>query len=244
MATLIYKFLLESVSSINIMAKGKGKGKGKGNGDSDSSCNCCGCICLCIFLPPVLFVIGMVIVFGENTRVDRIEEYALWKFFECSYNERAKIWRDSGLNSFKNVSFYLEDEETPLYPVSTTSGKYYPVRDKCQKSGDPEEGCILTGAYYYKTTTSLPTSTSLPISIYGPSKELISKGSYESSRVVYYSASQLNCKDDTSTCSSKCRSKGGSWNSALRRCSVTNYLNELCYRVIKENGKWQLDIPA
>lgn len=77
MATLIYKFLLESVSSINIMAKGKGKGKGKGNGDSDSSCNCCGCICLCIFLPPVLFVIGMVIVFGENTRVDRIEEYAL-----------------------------------------------------------------------------------------------------------------------------------------------------------------------
>lgn len=57
------------------MAKGKGKGKGSGKGDSDSSCNCCGCLCFCIILPPILFVIGIIIILGDNTRVDRIEEF-------------------------------------------------------------------------------------------------------------------------------------------------------------------------
>ena len=221
------------------MAKGKGKGKGKGTGDSDSRCNCC-----CIILPPILFVIGLFIILGDNSRVDRIEEYRFWVLITISYNERAQIWKDSGLESFKNISFYLDDSESALYPVSSTSGKYYPVRDKCQKDGDPEEGCVLTGAYYYKTTATLAVSSTASFSIYGPSKELISEASYDSTQTIYYTASQLDCSDDTSTCSSKCRSKGGSWSSATRRCTVTKYLNELCYRVIKENGKWQLDIPA
>lgn len=226
------------------MAKGKGKGKGSGKGDSDSSCNCCGCLCFCIILPPILFVIGIIIILGDNTRVDRIEEFRFWGFITFSYNERAQIWKDSGLDSFKNISFYLDETESPLYPVTSTSGKYYPVRDKCQKDGDPEEGCVLTGAYYYKTTATLPVSSSAEISIYGPSRELISEGSYDSTQTTYYSASQLDCSDDLSKCSSKCKSKGGSWSSSTRRCTVISYLNELCYRVIKENGKWQLDIPA
>ena len=226
------------------MAKGKGKGKGKGAGNSDSSCNCCGLLCCCIILPPILFVIGILIILGDNTRVDRIEEYRFWVLITISYNERAQIWKDSGLESFKNISFYLDESERALYPVSSTSGKYYPVRDKCQKDGDPEEGCVLTGAYYYKTTATLPVSSTASFSIYGPSKELISKASYDSTQTTHYTASQLDCSDDTSTCSSKCKSRGGSWSSSTRRCTVIKYLNELCYRVIKENGKWQLDIPA
>ena len=91
---------------------------------------------------------------------------------------------------------------------------------------------------------TLPVSSTASFSIYGPSKELISEASYDSTQTTYYTASQLDCSDDTSTCSSKCKSKGGSWSSSTRRCTVIKYLNELCYRVIKENGKWQLDIPA
>ena len=224
------------------MAKGKGKGKGKGAGNSDSSCNCCGLLCCCIILPPILFVIGILIILGDNTRVDRIEEYRYWVLITIRYNERAQIWKDSGLESFKNISFYLDESESALYPVSSTSGKYYPVRDKCQKIGDPREGCVLTGAYYYKTTTTFPaSSTSLTFSIYGPSKESISKTSYDSIQTTYYTASQLDCSDNLSECSSMCGSMGGSWSSSSRRCTVTKYLNELCYRVIKENGKWQLD---
>ena len=218
------------------MAKGKGKGKGKGRGGSDSRCNCC-----CIILPPVLFVIGILIILGDNTRVDRIEEYRFWVLITISYNERAQIWKDSGLESFKNISFYLDESESALYPVSSTSGKYYPVRDKCQKDGDPEEGCVLTGAYYYKTTATLPVSSTASFSIYGPSKELISEASYDSTQTTYYTASQLDCSDNLSECSSMCGSMGGSWSSSSRICTVTKYLNELCYRVIKENGKWQLD---
>lgn len=222
----------------------KGKGKGKENSSSSSSCNCCGCLCCCIILPPILLVIGLIVILVENTRVDRIEEYWSYVVIKCSYNERAQIWKDSGLDSFKNVSFYLDEEETPLYPVTTTSGKYYPVRDKCQKDGDPEEGCVLTGAYYYKISTTVPVSSSATVSIYGPSRELISKGTFDTSQTTVYTASQLGCSDDYSECYSKCNNKGGSWSSSSKRCTVTKYLNELCYRVIKENGKWQLDIPA
>ena len=223
------------------MAKGKGKGKGKGRGDSDSSCNCCGCLCCCIILPPVLFVIGILIILGDNTRVDRIEEYRFWVLITISYNERAQIWKDSGLESFKNISFYLDDSESALYPVSSTSGKYYPVRDKCQKDGDPEEGCVLTGAYYYKTTATLAVSSTASFSIYGPSKELISEASYDSTQTTYYTASQLDCSDNLSECSSMCGSMGGSWSSSSRICTVTKYLNELCYRVREIDGEWQLD---
>ena len=224
------------------MAKGKGKGKGKGAGNSDSSCNCCGLLCCCIILPPILFVIGILIILGDNTRVDRIEEYRYWVLITIRYNERAQIWKDSGLESFKNISFYLDESERALYPVSSTSGKYYPVRDKCQKNGDPREGCVLTGAYYYKTTTTFPaSSTSLTFSIYGPSKESISKTSYDSIQTTYYTASQLDCSDNLSECSSMCGSMGGSWSSSSRICTVTKYLNELCYRVREIDGEWQLD---
>ena len=224
------------------MAKGKGKGKGKGTGDSDSSCNCCGCLCCCIILPPVLFVIGLFIILGDNTRVDRIEEYRFWVLITISYNERAQIWKDSGLESFKNISFYLDESESALYPVSSTSGKYYPVRDKCRKIGDPREGCVLTGAYYYKTTTTFPaSSTSLTFSIYGPSKESISGAYYDTIQTTYYNVYELGCHDKRAECSSMCDSMGGSWSSSSRICTVTKYLNELCYRVREIDGEWQLD---
>ena len=242
------------------MEKGKGKVKkkgplnknleglsraevyGEGTGNVVSIYDLHDLVCCCCFVPFMVVLVGILFLSGENTRVERIEKYRYWVLITIRYNKRAQIWKDSGLESFKNISFYLNGFESALYPVSSTSGKYYPVRDKCQKIGDPREGCVLTGAYYYKTTTTFPaSSTSLTFSIYGPSKESISKTSYDSIQTTYYTASQLDCSDNLSECSSMCGSMGGSWSSSSRICTVTKYLNELCYRVIKENGKWQLD---
>ena len=228
------KIKLEGFGNVNVDKK-----RSRISLDGDNIRRLLGCCCL---LPPAIVLAGILFLSGENTRVERIEKYRYWVLITIRYNKRAQIWKDSGLESFKNISFYLDESESALYPVSSTSGKYYPVRDKCQKIGDPREGCVLTGAYYYKTTTTFPaSSTSLTFSIYGPSKESISKTSYDSIQTTYYTASQLDCSDNLSECSSMCGSMGGSWSSSSRICTVTKYLNELCYRVIKENGKWQLD---
>ena len=33
--------------------------------------------------------------------------------------------------------------------ITQTPGGYYPTYDKCNKKGDPKEGCLLTKARYY-----------------------------------------------------------------------------------------------
>ena len=242
------------------MEKGKGKVKkkgplnknleglsraevyGEGTGNVVSIYDLHDLVCCCCFVPFMVVLVGILFLSGENTRVERIEKYRYWVLITISYNKRAQIWKDSGLESFKNISFYLNGFESALSPVNSTSGKYYPVRDKCRKIGDPREGCVLTGAYYYKTTTTFPaSSTSLTFSIYGPSKESISKTSYDSIQTTYYSVYELGCHDKRSECSSMCGSMGGSWSSSSRICTVTKYLNELCYRVREIDGKWQLD---
>ena len=228
------KIKLEGFGNVNVDKK---RARNSLDGDSLRSILCC-----CCFLPPAIVLAGILFLSGENTRVERIEKYRYWVLITIRYNKRAQIWKDSGLESFKNISFYLNGFESALSPVNSTSGKYYPVRDKCQKDGDPREGCVLTGAYYYKTTTTFPaSSTSLTFSIYGPSKESISGASYDSTQTTYYTASQLDCSDNLSECSSMCGSMGGSWSSSSRICTVTKYLNELCYRVREIDGEWQLD---
>ena len=129
-------------------------------------------------------------------------------------------------------------------PVTTTSGKYYPTRDSCKKDGDPAEGCLTTDALYYRFSASLPASTTTRVIVYGPANELIVDGEYRNSYVDTYTASQLDCDDDTSKCPSKCSSKGGNWNRYRQVCSVNYYLVGFCYRVNKVSGKWQLDLPA
>ena len=37
--------------------------------------------------------------------------------------------------------------------VPETTGKYYPVRDSCDKDGDPAEKCVYTQALFYQSYT-------------------------------------------------------------------------------------------
>lgn len=226
------------------MAKGKGKGKGRGKGDDDCCSGCCCCICCCLFFPPLLMLIGVLMILSKNTRVERIEEYPLIMMLKLRYNARAKIWKETGLNSFKNISFYLANKSNKFEPVTATSGQYYPTRDSCKKDGDPAEGCLTTDALYYRFSAKLSSAATTRVIVYGPTNELIVDDEYKNGYVNTYTASQLDCKDDLSKCYSKCSSKGGTWDQYRKVCSVSYYLIGFCYRVNKVNNKWQLDIPA
>ena len=39
-----------------------------------------------------------------------------------------------------------------MMPVRNTTGHLYPIRDSCNRNGDPEEGCVYTDALFYNTT--------------------------------------------------------------------------------------------
>lgn len=67
------------------------------------------------------------------------------------YNKAAQVWVNGGRDQFMNLVFNLTDSsgKTKYNAVSTKSGLFYPTRDRCNKKGDPKEGCLYTEAMYY-----------------------------------------------------------------------------------------------
>ena len=162
-----------------------------------------------------------------------------FKILNFRYNERAKKWVEEGLESFKGADFSIDDQKLEM--DTTTSGKFYPVHDSCSKEGDPAEKCVYTEALYYKTTIPI-SGSSTPVIIMSDG-ETIASGEYSNEYEEIYTPTDLSCSEDRSKCSSKCHSKGGEWNSFTKHCTVTYYLNSVCYRVAKDNDKYMLDIP-
>ena len=56
----------------------------------------------------------------------------------------------------------IPDHKKEMDPDTTSTGAFYPVRDSCNRDGDPEEGCVYTSALYYKEDIPFSNS-SLPI---------------------------------------------------------------------------------
>lgn len=155
------------------------------------------------------------------------------------YNERAKKWVEEGLESFRDVDFSVSGQKMDM--DTTVSGKYYPVRDSCDKEDDPVDKCVYTEALYYKTSIPLsPFETT--ITIMSDGEELVSSA-YRNTYSEIYTASDLGCSEEESECISECNSKDGEWDYYNEYCTVTYYLNSVCYRVAKENDKYKLDIP-
>lgn len=115
-------------------------------------------------------------------------------FYEiiCRYNSRAKEWVESGINEFKDLTFTTNG--VAMAPSTETSGKYYPVRDSCEKDGDPEDKCVYTQAYYYQSY--IPVSSGfVTASVFGNTSSIVNQ-QYESMHTEVYSESQLGCTDD------------------------------------------------
>ena len=180
-------------------------------------------------IPWIVMFIGVFMLLSDNSRIQRIEEY----------NIRAAEWAENGLNEFRSVS--LTTNDLPMIPVTETSGKYYPVRDSCEKDGDPADKCVYTQALFYQAYA--PVSSSLvSVAVLHDSESIVSQ-QYQPQHTEIYSETELGCGDDDDDCESKCRNKHGTWNPWYGTCTVITYLNNLCYRVNKVNDHWQLDQP-
>lgn len=109
------------------------------------------------------------------------------------YNSRAKEWVENGLESFKGQSFTLNDDKE-MTVNQETSGKYYPVRDSCDKEGDPSEKCVLTDALFYQGYADVE-KDSVSIKITNMDNTIVNQA-FARTVTSYLSKSDLGCEDE------------------------------------------------
>ena len=78
--------------------------------------------------------------------------------------------------------------------VPETTGKYYPVRDSCDKDGDPAEKCVYTQALFYQSYASV-SSGPVSIEVSANSSSFVNQ-QYESQRTNIYTRADLGCDGD------------------------------------------------
>ena len=78
--------------------------------------------------------------------------------------------------------------------VPETTGKYYPVRDSCDKDGDPAEKCVYTQALFYQTYVSV-SSGPVNVKVSANSSTFVNQ-QYESQRTNIYTRADLGCDGD------------------------------------------------
>ena len=78
--------------------------------------------------------------------------------------------------------------------VTETTGKYYPVRDSCDKDGDPAEKCVYTQALFYQSYTFI-SSGPVNIKVSANSSTFVNQ-QYESQRTNIYTRADLGCDGD------------------------------------------------
>lgn len=110
------------------------------------------------------------------------------------YNYRAKEWVEHGIESFKNVTFKLNNIIV-LSENTERSGSFYPVRDTCDMEGDPKEHCIFTDALFYNTTIRL--SSNYDVIITNENSVIIDE-MYPREKVDVLSRTALNCDKEYS----------------------------------------------
>ena len=78
--------------------------------------------------------------------------------------------------------------------VTEATGKYYPVRDSCDKDGDPAEKCVYTQALFYQTYVSA-SSGPVNVKVSANSSTFVNQ-QYESQRTNIYTRADLGCDGD------------------------------------------------
>ena len=78
--------------------------------------------------------------------------------------------------------------------VPETTGKYYPVRDSCDKDGDPAEKCVYTQALFYQTYVSASNGP-VNVKVSANSSTFVNQ-QYESQRTNIYTRADLGCDGD------------------------------------------------
>lgn len=68
-----------------------------------------------------------------------------------SYNKEALKWTNGGLAEFSGHVFNMTNSsgQETFVEIKQTPSSFYPMYDKCNKKGDPKEGCLHTELRYY-----------------------------------------------------------------------------------------------
>lgn len=188
---------------------------------------------------PLLFLFSIVVVF-KQFRSRRISYY-----LTSRYNQRATAWNNYGIKEFHGASFLARvgDAQTFLNPYDKTFGKNYPIRDPCNKKGDPHGGCVHTGAYYYTADMKYEGESVTVSVINGNSGFPVFNATYPTSKQSGKTFDVMGC-DSVETCKPICDALGGEIPDGSRVCFFPVYLNEICYRVIiNGNGDYEIDVP-
>lgn len=140
------------------------------------------------------------------------------------------------MSYFSSTSFYLD--YFPFNKTEFSSGSFFPVSDACNKTLDPEGGCLYTPTYYFNAQVE-----SLPIvrySIRDQNHSIFYDESIKNVEIFILGKQDLRCAT-TKDCATACSIREGYWNNALMKCNITRYLSSVCYRLQLDEEGYHMD---
>ena len=171
--------------------------------------------------------------------------------FISSYNNAVSRWNQYSLLEFQDFQqlVVINGSTLALSPVQTPFGEYHPVRDSCQKVGDPS--LEISNILYFQANLTnvtgpfdlqiLSNSSSLdeitidpfPLLVLGK-KNILCEGNSESGF--------RSLLMDRNVCSHNCIKYGGVWDRNQTKCFVQTYVHKICLRVYfdQEMSSWSL----
>ena len=185
-----------------------------------------------IIIPIILFIVGIITVNSDNTRVERIEKWNWSCCLTSSYNARAQEWNDNYASLFQSASFSLDGNSMSL---TSKSSQYFPVADACSSSGDPEGGCISTVSHSFQSTMSI-SGDFVSVNILNSDGSTLYSDTRDAGYFVVYDPNDMNCDTDASdsdsdSCYRKCVSMNGEYNDWTGECRVAYYIFWIFFRL-------------
>ena len=109
----------------------------------------------------------------------------------------ATLWKNKGLNDFKNQTFYVSNptSQRKLTESDSYTGDFFPVHDACNRTGDPSEGCYYTNTRYYTDDISIIDDEST-ITIRNALNHTIFKKSFLRNITYIMDKEELDCSYD------------------------------------------------
>ena len=193
-----------------------------------------------IIIPIILFIVGIITVNSDNTRVERIEKWNWSCCLTSSYNARAQEWNDNYASLFQSASFSLDGNSMSL---TSKSSQYFPVADACSSSGDPEGGCISTDSHSFQSTMSI-SGDFVSVNILNSDGSTLYSDTRDAGYFVVYDPNDMNCDTDASdsdsdSCYRKCVSMNGEYNDWTGECRVAYSLVGICVRVENDDPTYR-----
>ena len=181
-----------------------------------------------IIIPIILFIVGIITVNSDNTRVERIEKWNWSCCLTSSYNARAQEWNDNYASLFQSASFSLDGNSMSL---TSKSSQYFPVADACSSSGDPEGGCISTVSHSFQSTMSI-SGDFVSVNILNSDGSTLYSDTRDAGYFVVYDP-------DSDSCYRKCVSMNGEYNDWTGECRVAYSLVGICVRVENDDPTYR-----